>query len=118
MGTQAVDWGYAGTNNGVVDAQNGSAGYDFSPYTQQQLMPSETSTQLTRRPTGNRTQTDVGRGSFDNWPALPNQGFSVPPRHETLVEDLGELKEKAAAVKRESQQVRKAIPPFIRKLRR
>ena len=118
MGTQAVDWNYAGNNNGIVDHPNGSAGYTFSPYSQQQLIPSETSTQLARRPTSNRTQTDLGGGTFENWPTIPGQGVAAPQRHETWVEDLGELKEKAAAVKRESKQGRKDIPPFLRKIRR
>ena len=118
MGTQAVDWSYTSNDNGVAAALSGLAGYNFSPYPQQQLVPSETSTQLARRPTGNRTAADLGGGSIENWPARPVQSFQAPQRHEAWVEDLGELKERAAAIKRESQSGRKAIPPFIRKLRR
>ena len=118
IGTQALDWNYEGGNNGNHDVPNG---YSFNPYPQQQAMPPETSTQLARRPTGHRPSVrgDFRAGDVESW--APVQAHGLPtqqPTHETWVEDLGELKERASAVKRESQQRRKVIPPFIKKLRR
>ena len=121
IGTQALDWSYEGGNNGIADHHNVPAAYAFNPYPQQQAMLPETSTQVARRPAGHRSgaRADFGAGEVENWAPVQVHGLPSPqPRHETWVEDLGELKEKASVIKRESQQRRKVIPPFILKLRR